>query len=234
MGSTSDVSRWNPRDPFADTSPRSGGKERSGTKGGQADARAVHASREGRRSRGDVPGRGPGRRASGALERGADSSLPRLPSRCRGEARPVPSALGLGAVLGAGSVDRESADQRAVGDGCGEVRVPCGVPAPAVPGAGERLVRVAPHAGGEGADLDPPGGRAPVQLRGAVGSLGGGRVPEGELHDPDVPGRGGVGTRARPPAGDRGAGGVWRLGWPPKRRQSGCRRRTRDRTSAGG
>ena len=106
MGSTSDVSRWNPRDPFADTSPRSGGKERSGTKGSQADVRAVHASREGRRVRGDVRGRGTdsGRRASGALERGADSSLPRLPSRCRWEARPVPSALGLGAVLDAGSI----------------------------------------------------------------------------------------------------------------------------------
>ena len=100
---------------------------------------------------------------------------------------PVAAALGAGAVLGPGSGDREPADQRAVGDGAREARVPFGVPAAAVPGPGERLVRVEPHARGEGAVLDQLGARTPVQPCGAVGGLGRGREPDGELHGADVP-----------------------------------------------
>ena len=101
------------------------GTARTGAKGARRNVRALYAGGEGRRARGDVRGLGSGRRAVGPVERGADSSVPRVPSQCRGAAGPDPSALGLGAVLGAGSVDRESADQRAVGDGGREVRLPC-------------------------------------------------------------------------------------------------------------
>ena len=177
-----------PREGRAVPSGRGTGHHRGLTTGreaprGTADVRAVHAGREDTRARGALRSGGlaAGHRMGGALERRADSSLPRLPPRRCGAAGPVPSAPGPGAVVGAGPGDREPARQRAGRDRAREARVPCGVPTPALPRAGERLARVAPHAGGEGAILDQPRGRTRVQPRGAVGGVGRGRVPHGDL-----------------------------------------------------
>ena len=48
----------------------------------------------------------------------------------------------------------------------------------------------------------------PAQPRGAVGGVEGGRGAHRDLHAADLPGRGGACTRARPPAGGAGPGGV--------------------------
>ena len=74
------------------------------------------------------------------------------------------------------------------------------------------------------------GGR-PFSFAGLWEACGKG-VPDGGLHDPDRPGRGGASPRARAPAGGRGAGAG--PGGRPRRPRSGCRRRTRVRSSCGG
>ena len=81
----------------------------------------------------------------GGVRRRRAAAVARTSPTSRRRAAAAGAALGAGAVVGQGPVDRQPDDQRPDGDGGREAGVPAGVREAAVPAAGRRLLRVVPH-----------------------------------------------------------------------------------------
>ena len=138
------------------------------------------------------------------------------------------AALGTGAVLGQGSLDRQPDDQRPDGDGGREAGLQAGVRRTPLPASGRRLLRVVPdlaaHEGGQAAQaavLHPPAGRRGAGDGRALRDLArpdprGGRpraVPV-DLHGAHHRGRGRGRPHPRPDAAERRPGALGRLARP--------------------